>query len=130
MLRAGPRGPAFSLASAILDHPRRLRPGGKDQGRQAVRLDEEAAPAERNLVEQRVRGCKGCGAARGGQASLSIAGSDRQPLARLDYVSVADPVSLAELEYEAETALISMAVFIGRIRLIDNLLLRIPSRTR
>jgi pantoate--beta-alanine ligase len=47
---------------------------------------------------------------------------DAEPLARLDYVSVADPVSLAELEHEAETALISMAVFIGRIRLIDNLL--------
>jgi pantothenate synthetase len=34
---------------------------------------------------------------------------------------VADPVTLSELDGEAERALISMAVFIGRTRLIDNI---------
>jgi pantoate--beta-alanine ligase len=46
-----------------------------------------------------------------------------EPLARLDYVSAADPLSLIELEHEADHVLISMAVFIGRVRLIDNMLL-------
>ncbi len=45
-----------------------------------------------------------------------------EPLARVDYVSVADPVSLQELDGSAERALMSMAVFIGEVRLIDNLL--------
>ena len=43
-----------------------------------------------------------------------------EPLARVDYVSAADPVTLAEIEGKAERALLSMAVFIGEVRLIDN----------
>ncbi len=43
-----------------------------------------------------------------------------EPLANIDYVSAADPVTLAELAGDAERALLSMAVFIGDIRLIDN----------
>jgi pantoate--beta-alanine ligase len=44
-----------------------------------------------------------------------------EPLARVDYISVADPVSLQEITGEAQRALFSMAVFIGTTRLIDNL---------
>lgn len=44
-----------------------------------------------------------------------------EPLARVDYVSVADPVSLQEVTGEARRALFSMAVFIGTTRLIDNI---------
>ena len=43
-------------------------------------------------------------------------------LARLEYVSVADPETLHELEDNAERALLSMAVYIGSTRLIDNML--------
>lgn len=46
-----------------------------------------------------------------------------EPLARLQYVSCADPDSLYELEGNFEAALLSMAVYIGKTRLIDNLLL-------
>jgi pantoate--beta-alanine ligase len=46
-----------------------------------------------------------------------------EPLARTQYVSVADPGSLAELDGEVDRALLSMAVFIGKTRLIDNVLL-------
>jgi len=46
-----------------------------------------------------------------------------EPLAAVDYVSVADPESLDELEGEADEALASLAVRIGRTRLIDNTLL-------
>lgn len=47
----------------------------------------------------------------------------REPLARLDYVSVADAVTLAELEVVDRPALISMAAWVGKARLIDNVLL-------
>ncbi len=45
-----------------------------------------------------------------------------EPLAHVDYVSAADPVTLAELSGQADRALLSMAVFVGDTRLIDNML--------
>jgi pantoate--beta-alanine ligase len=48
---------------------------------------------------------------------------DSEPLARRQYVSVADPVSLHELQGPIQRALLSMAVTIGKTRLIDNLIL-------
>jgi len=47
----------------------------------------------------------------------------REPLARLDYVSVADQRTLEELERVVRPAMVSLAVRIGKTRLIDNLLL-------
>ena len=46
-----------------------------------------------------------------------------EPLARPDYVSAADPVTLVELGDAGRGVLLSMAVRIGRARLIDNMLL-------
>ncbi len=46
---------------------------------------------------------------------------DAEPRARTDYVSVADPLTLRELSVATGPALASLAVFIGRARLIDNL---------
>lgn len=46
-----------------------------------------------------------------------------EPLAHLDYVSVAHPATLQELNGRIECALLSMAVFIGDVRLIDNMML-------
>ncbi len=48
---------------------------------------------------------------------------EAEPLARVDYVSVADPGTFAELVRVTDGALLSMAVRIGRARLIDNLVL-------
>jgi len=48
---------------------------------------------------------------------------DSEPLARRQYVSVADPISLHELQGPIQRALLSMAVYIGKTRLIDNLIL-------
>ena len=48
---------------------------------------------------------------------------DAEPLARRQYVSCADPDTLQELDGPVHSALLSMAVFIGKTRLIDNLLL-------
>ena len=49
-----------------------------------------------------------------------------EPLAREEYVSAADPETLAELEQVENGVLLSLAVRIGKTRLIDNFLL--PSR--
>ncbi len=44
----------------------------------------------------------------------------KEPLARIDYVSIADPGTLEELSRIEGRALISMAVYLGKTRLIDN----------
>lgn len=46
---------------------------------------------------------------------------DEQPLARAQYASCAHPQTLEELQGPVERALLSMAVYIGETRLIDNL---------
>jgi len=48
---------------------------------------------------------------------------DAEPLARVDYISVAAPDTLEELELIDDSALVSMAVWIGKVRLIDNIML-------
>ena len=48
---------------------------------------------------------------------------DHEPLAKKQYVSCAHPETLQELNEPIEHALLSMAVLIGRTRLIDNLVL-------
>ncbi len=47
----------------------------------------------------------------------------REPLAQVDYVSVAGPESLRELDRVEECALVSLALRIGATRLIDNVTL-------
>ncbi len=47
----------------------------------------------------------------------------KEPLARIDYVSVADPVTLEEILTVEGQVLLSMAVFFGDVRLIDNVLI-------
>jgi pantoate--beta-alanine ligase len=42
-------------------------------------------------------------------------------LAQVDYISLADPVTLLELQTIETEALVSLAVFVGGVRLIDNL---------
>jgi pantoate--beta-alanine ligase len=46
----------------------------------------------------------------------------REPLAAVDYISICDPDSLAELARIDGPALVALAVKIGKTRLIDNLL--------
>jgi pantoate--beta-alanine ligase len=48
---------------------------------------------------------------------------DAEPRARTEYVSVADPSTLRELDDVRGSAILSAAVFLGRPRLIDNLTL-------
>jgi len=48
----------------------------------------------------------------------------KEPQAAIDYVSIADPVTLEELDAIRPGTLASLAVKIGKTRLIDNLILR------
>ncbi len=48
---------------------------------------------------------------------------ESEPLAKIDYVSIADASTLEELETLDKLALISLAVRVGNTRLIDNILL-------
>jgi pantoate--beta-alanine ligase len=47
-----------------------------------------------------------------------------EPLARVDYAAVVDPSTFRELEGEAPSARLCLAVFFGGTRLIDNRLLQ------
>jgi pantoate--beta-alanine ligase len=47
-----------------------------------------------------------------------------EPLARPQYVSCADPLTLQELDEIDDNALFSMAVYVGKTRLIDNILVQ------
>ena len=44
-----------------------------------------------------------------------------EPLAQVDYISAAHPITLQEANGEADSLLLSMAVFVGGVRLIDNM---------
>lgn len=50
---------------------------------------------------------------------------ESEPLAKIEYVSVADPTSLQPLAKLADEAAVTMAVHFGGTRLIDNTLLRV-----
>ena len=43
-----------------------------------------------------------------------------QPLAKIDYVSAVDGVTMDPVDQIAGTVLVAMAVYIGKTRLIDN----------
>jgi pantoate--beta-alanine ligase len=55
--------------------------------------------------------------------SEMIALIEREPFAAIDYVSVADPDTLEELNTIEDGSLVSLAVRIGKTRLIDNTIL-------
>ena len=48
---------------------------------------------------------------------------EAEPLASIDYVSIANAETLVELDRIARPALVSIAVRIGNVRLIDNVTL-------
>ena len=51
----------------------------------------------------------------------------QQPLADIDYISIADISTLDELDTVSPPALVSLAVRIGKTRLIDNVVLKVTS---
>jgi len=49
-----------------------------------------------------------------------------EPAAKVQYISLADTVTLQEIDHIEAGALVSMAVYMGKTRLIDNTILGIP----
>ena len=47
----------------------------------------------------------------------------KESLAKIDYISISDTETLAELKTISKSALVSMAVRFGNTRLIDNIIL-------
>ena len=73
----------------------------------SLRLAQELGTADAGLIRRRIREL-----------------IDREPLASIDYVSVAAASTLEELDRIDGEALVLLAVRIGKARLIDNLVLR------
>jgi pantoate--beta-alanine ligase len=86
-----------------------LNPGER---RQAVVLYQALTLAQKLYAE----GDRDAGAIRRRMTELI----EKQPLADIDYISIADAVTLEELDVVKSPALVSMAVRIGGTRLIDN----------
>ena len=53
-----------------------------------------------------------------------------EPLADLQYISCVDPETLSRLEGKVSSCLISLAVFVGKTRLIDNIMLGVSSNVK
>jgi pantoate--beta-alanine ligase len=85
--------------------------------------ERRAAPIlHRTLTEAKTAYEKG---ERSGDAlrQAMLAALEAEPLAQTDYVSIAQPDTLAELDTVNRDALFSLAVRIGKTRLIDNFIL-------
>ena len=54
----------------------------------------------------------------------------KEPLANIDYISIADAGTLKEIHRIKLPALVSLAVKFGKTRLIDNIVLGIGQRTK
>jgi len=52
-----------------------------------------------------------------------------EPLARLEYASLCDPETLLEVEELGKSTLLAIAVWIGKARLIDNVMLQAARRS-
>ncbi len=101
-----PDGLAMSSRNTYLDQDERLAALCLSRGlflaRDAYLDGERSAGALKRIVSAEVEG---------------------EGLAQLQYVSCADPHTLEEIENEVQECLISMAVFVGGTRLIDNVIL-------
>ncbi|MEO6025666.1 MAG: pantoate--beta-alanine ligase [Candidatus Binatia bacterium] len=69
------------------------------------------------------------GGERAGVAVVAAASAviAREPLARVDYVALVDPETLAPVDTVDDRAVLALAVWIGSTRLIDNRLLVVPA---
>ncbi|MCD6192052.1 MAG: pantoate--beta-alanine ligase [Candidatus Aminicenantes bacterium] len=52
----------------------------------------------------------------------------QEPLAKIDYVAIVEMENLGELKEIKEPALVALAVFINRVRLIDNIILSLKEK--
>jgi pantoate--beta-alanine ligase len=122
----------LSLAVDIVGHPTVREPDGLAMSSRNAYLN----PAERRAalcLSRSLRRAE-CLVKSGERSAAAILERVRrevaaEPLARLEYASLSDPESLVEIEELGERAVLALAVWIGKARLIDNLMLE-PARRR
>ena len=90
--------------------------------RRAASVLHQALEGAQELFAQ---GCRDADALRKATADALA----QEPLAKIEYLSVADAEKLQELDVVDRPALLSMAVYIGKTRLIDNVLLPLTPDT-
>jgi len=116
----------LALPTEVIGCPTVREPDGLALSSRNVHLspaERAAAPVlRRALLEARACWESGERSAEALRAAMREALA-REPLARVDYVSVADPHTLTELDRLDDGALLSLAVRFGATRLIDNELL-------
>ena len=113
----------LALPTEVIAHPTVREPDGLAMSSRNVHLTpEERAAAP--IIDRALRAARSRHAA--GERSAEALRSEmrrvlgEEPLARPEYVSVADMTTLQELETVTGPALLSMAVHFGSTRLIDN----------
>jgi pantoate--beta-alanine ligase len=117
----------LDLVVRIIDLPTVREPDGLAMSSRNVYLSAEERRAAtvlfRGLEEaRRVFDAGERGASRIRERLLATLATE--PLARVDYAEVVDPVNLEPVERVEGETLIALAVYFGRTRLIDNIILR------
>ena len=114
--------------SKIIGHPTvREADGLAMSSRNAYLNPEESARRLSACTVRSVKPRNSYGAANGAQPRSSAGARGeiaREPLARIEYVSLCDPESLREIDLVQDAALLALAVRIGKARLIDNMILK------
>ncbi len=123
----------LDVATAIVPVATQREADGLARSSRNVRL----SPAERQAATVLYRGLRAAeDAFRSGEGRAAAlahavhAVLDAEPRAQTEYVSVADPDTLRELDTVETRALVSLAVWIGKTRLIDNLILDASEQAR
>ena len=116
----------LNFPSLVISCPTVREPDGLAMSSRNVLLSSQARPHATCLIralqaarEAFARGERRAEALRGAMRTII----DNTPLTRIDYASVAHPQSLTELETVETAALLSLAVYVGEVRLIDNIVL-------
>jgi pantoate--beta-alanine ligase len=114
----------LSYPIEVIVYPTVREPDGLAMSSRNTFLDPEQRRAARVLFRSLQAGSEAFDAGVRDAARLKQAVMDvlnTEPLARIQYVSTADPETLQELEQIQDRVLVSMAVSIGKTRLIDNM---------
>jgi pantoate--beta-alanine ligase len=116
----------LSLAIEIVGHPTVREPDGLAMSSRNAYLNTAERRAALCLSRSLRRAeCMVKAGERGAAAILERVRAEvaPEPLARLEYASLIDPESLMEVEEVGESAVLALAVWIGKARLIDNVML-------
>jgi pantoate--beta-alanine ligase len=117
----------------IIGHPTVREPDGLAKSSRNAYLTSEERKAALCLVRAlRRAACLVANGETGARAIIDAvtAEIEGEPLARLEYAKISDLTTLAELQQVRDRALLALAVWIGKTRLIDNTVLERERQTQ